>query len=211
MNERIRLERQENERLRLELAKNQSVPKKDESKPESKDAGKEPNPDDYDTFAAYNKAYTNYLYEQKEIERAQKERDAKLKDEYEQKTKSFQQKINEFSKTVDDFDEVIEDAAVSFPVEEAIRSSDIGPQLMYELGKDRDLLDKLNKLDPISAYREIGKLEAKLAKESEKPKQKTITKAPAPINPIGSKSSSKAIKNPEDMSFDEFKKWRRGE
>lgn len=206
---------QEVEYWKREALKGKSPDKAEpETQFKAKPTDAKPKAESFETHEEYVDALTDWKLEQKEKERAAKAEQAQIKNEREKQVQSFQSKVSEFQKSHDDFDEVVaevDDIPLSMPLQEAIVSSDIGPQVMYELAKDRDELERINRLSPIAAAREIGKIEARLAKESSSAKETTekkITKAPPPIAPVGSKGSAKTIKSPDDMSFSEYKKWR---
>lgn len=188
----------------------------DELKPEKveslKSSDSKPKSENFDTHEEYVDALTDWKLEQKEKEREQKSRENQIKTEQQKKVSDFQAKVQEFQKSHDDFDEVVsdvDDIPLSFALRDAIVTSDLGPQVMYELAQNRDELTRINSLSLVDAAREIGKIEARLSQESSSVKKiKTITKAPPPIEPVGSKGSARVEKSPDDMSFNEFKKWR---
>lgn len=99
---------------------------------------------------------------------------------------------------------------------DAIMDSELGPEILYHLGSNPDEAARISKLSPIAQVREIGKLEASLAKpadtgaasEDEPAPQKTaISKAPPPIpRPAGSASKpAPSAKSIESMSQQEYR------
>jgi hypothetical protein len=100
---------------------------------------------------------------------------------------TFQQREVELRKEKPDYDEVIADAgSVRIPpiVVEAILTSDLGPDLRYYLAQNPEKAQKLNYLPPVSAARELGKIEAQIiAEKNAKPTVK-VSGAPAPIKPV---------------------------
>jgi hypothetical protein len=170
-----------------------------------------PRADKFETHEEYVEALTDWKLEHRERERETKSREAQVKLEYEKTAQSFQAKIAEFKESNDDFDDVVsdvDDIPLPMTVQDAIRTSDVGPALMYELAKNRDDLERIVRLSPIAAAREIGKIEARISKEPETRSEKKSTKAPPPISPVGSKGTAKVMKSPEDMSIEEYKQWR---
>jgi len=206
---------QEIERLRRE-ALNVKNPGHSETEKQlkQKPADVKPKAENFDTHEEYVDALTDWKIEQREKEREAKAEQAQIKNEREKQAQTFQSKVSEFQKSHDDWDEVIEevdDIPLSRPLQEAIFTSDFGPQVMYELAQNREELERISRLKPIDAIREIGRIEARLTSESSSAKENTekkITKAPPPIAPVGSKGSTKINKSPDDMSFAEYKKWR---
>ena len=170
-----------------------------------------PNPDSFETHAEYIEALTDWKIEQKE--KAAKEQDQKTKLQTEQQNllEAHSERVKSFAKQTKDFDDVIaevDDVIASAVVQELIVSSDNGPALMYELAKNRAEFERINKLPPLAAARELGRLESKLSEEK-KPEPKKIPKAPKPLEPVGKGSSGSVTKSPENMSQSEYEAWRR--
>lgn len=105
----------------------------------------------------------------------------------------------EFAKDTPDWLDAIEDlteAVEALPAEfapgfnaigAALNASGVAPALKYHLGKNPDELRRIAGLDPISAIKEMAKLELKLT-EAPTPKPRT-TNAPAPVNPLSGTST----------------------
>ena len=81
----------------------------------------------------------------------------------------------------------------------AIMAADNSPEIVYHLGSNQDLADKLASSDPITAARMIGRLEAQL---SSSPPKKNISKAPDPIEPI--RGGSAVDVDEDKLSTDEW-------
>lgn len=197
----------------MQIAQAKSEPVKDAA-PKVDPTGK-PKAADFDSHEEYVEALTDWKLAAKEKEIEAKQRETQAKTEYQKAVDSFRSKVAEFKKSAEDFDELVsdvDDITLSAGLQESILSSDVGPALMYELAKDRNELERIAKLSPIAAAREVGKIEARLAKAAESSKETEIkpkqTKAPPPILPVGAKGSAKSTKAPDEMDFQEFKKWR---
>lgn len=110
-----------------------------------------------------------------------------------------------FAESTPDYFAVIQNPAFvqSETMAEAIFASDIGPQLAYTLGSNQELAAAINNMPPTEALLALGRLEASLSFEPSAPPAKPVTKAPAPIKPVG--SSAVVDKTPEDMSYAEYK------
>lgn len=173
-----------------------------------------PKAEHFESHEEYVDALTDWKIEQKEKDREVKLQHLKLKSEYENRVQTFQSKVAEFSIINNDFQEVVsevDDIPLSLEIQEAILSSDFGPNIMYELAKNREELQRISRLSGISAAREIGKIEAQFNRDNSKSnsvQDRKITKAPPPIIPVGSKNSARIEKSPDEMSFQEYKKWR---
>jgi len=109
-----------------------------------------------------------------------------------------------------DYDEAIEVAQrLAIPSkahEEAISTSEVGPELVYYFGKNPAEARRIMSLPATAAAREIGKIEVKLSKPAA---TKTVTRAPAPVTPIG--AGNAAADAPLDTidSLSEFQARRR--
>lgn len=210
-----KLERKEKE---IEYWKEKALKGEQEKQPEVKaqvDDSKKPQEKDFESISDYLEALTDWKVEQREKAEALKKQEAEIKDSFKKSVTDFQKKTAEFAKTVDDYDDVIADAGdiqISYSLQSAIIESDIGPQVLYELAKDTDELERINALSPIAQAREIGKIEARLSVKSETPKEqiKQKSNAPKPVTPLSAKTTvtKKSIFD-KDLSQSEYEKLRR--
>lgn len=217
--------RAEEKEKEVEYWKKEALKTKD---PEQSKAGKvetkveptgKPNPDDFDTHAEWAEALTDWKIEQRDkIKEAETQKSA-LKSEQDKVLSSHRDRVIAFKEKAKDWDEVMSDVSdvmVSPAVQEVFTTSDLGPELMYELAKNVKELDRICKLSPLAAARELGKLERKIElkltpQDSEKkPEPPKITKAPKPIEPVGSSKGpvAKSIDDP-NISFSEYERIRR--
>lgn len=88
----------------------------------------------------------------------------------------------------DDFTEVVQNPSLPITtfMAEAIKSSDVGPDVAYWLGTNPREASRISRLSPLLQAKEIGRIEAKIA--TEPPVRKT-TSAPAPISPVTARAS----------------------
>lgn len=205
----------EREYWRQEALKAQAIreAKSEETKPEAKAEGM-PQPDDFESHADYVRAVAKWEIKQElkaEKEQAQK---AEIQKEFSSKRERFAKQSEEIAKAESDFEEVM-DGVEGIPMSPALQSifleSDQGARLAYELARNPDEFRRVNSLSPLAAAREIGKIEARLARESEakkETKETKTTKAPMPITPVGAKSTGAVHKPFEEMSFEEYKRYR---
>lgn len=185
-----------------EKAEGKDPEKTVETKKTTDQAGK-PNQDDYELYDEYLEALTDWKADQKFKEYESRLEKSKIETAQEKMISSHRDRVEKFAKTVDDFDEVLEEVSDVVPsptMQELLISSENGPALMYSLAKDRDTFERLNKLSPLAAAKEIGKLESMIeAKTSgEKREVKKTTTAPRPITPVKTKGGTK-----EKSIFDE--------
>lgn len=83
-----------------------------------------------------------------------------------------------------------------------VLQSDAPADVAYAIASDRNLHDTLLRSDPVSAARMIGRIEATLSR----PKARTQSKAPDPINPV--RGTAASGKSPDKMTHGEFVAWR---
>jgi hypothetical protein len=150
-----------------------------------------PKESDFTDYFEYQRALARYEIRkelQPEIEKAaQSAREIREEESRQAKLSAHEKRVAEFAKNVPDFREVAEEAesiAVRqdiMPVlQQLVTESDIGPQLIYHLGKNPEIVDRLNRMDAVSVARELGRLEAKLTPQ----KARTTSNAPDPIKPV---------------------------
>lgn len=100
------------------------------------------------------------------------------------------------------------DAMVEF-----IRESDKGAQLAYHLASNTSIADKLSKLSPSQAARELVKIEAELPATIQTSAGDEAGKAaggaPPPIEPGKTGGGEGGITDPDKMSTEQWLKWRK--
>jgi len=156
-----------------------------------------PTANDFETHEDYIVALAEWKADEKISAARASDRQEQLKTENDSKTTAFKEKVKEFRKTRDDFEDVIadvDDIAMPLAVSQAVLESDNGPELMYELAKDREEYERICSLPSLAAARAIGRFEAKLSFATEEKiiatKQKQTTKAPAPARPISASTAN---------------------
>lgn len=105
-----------------------------------------------------------------------------------QTAEAFHEKEEEARGKYDDFEQVAYNPKVPITdvMADAIKSSDIGPDMAYYLGTNIAEAKRIASLSPLLQAKEIGRLEAKLGSE---PPTKKTTSAPAPISPVSARSA----------------------
>lgn len=209
---------QEIEFLRAEVTKSQK-PKDEFVAPIVKvNVEGRPRSDDFDTHENFVEALTDWKMEQGEKVKADKLRQEQVKADFHAQMTAHLGRLDVFKKSVDDFDETIEDMGdmqLSFVIQDMILTSENGPELMYELAKDKKEFERINALPALAAARELGKLEARLQKQADsselEPKIVKTTKAPAPIRTVGGNSTGGGKKSIFDPNIPqaEYEKLRR--
>jgi hypothetical protein len=162
-----------------------------------------PDPEAFESHAEYVEALTDWKLEQRDKARSEQDNRAKLQTEQQRVITEHTERVKSFAGRTEDFQDVLEavdDVHVSAAVQEMIVTSENGPELMYELAKNRAEFERINALSPLAAARELGRIESRLSKPSEEKKAepKKLTKAPRPPTPVGSSRDSveKSIYDP---------------
>lgn len=199
-------ERRQREELERKLQDYQS------SKP--LDAPSVPNEMDYDDPDQYRAALDQYITSKTayEVERSdQARRQSELAEQNKrlarERAEKFISRCEELSPQFEDFDGVMNDPGYvevinSFDqnVLGLIQESDKGPALAYHLGCHLDEADRISRLDPVIAARELALIEAGL----DLPKPKKVTGAPDPIKPLGTSPSDALDELSDDLPIDKW-------
>ena len=105
-----------------------------------------------------------------------------------------------------DYEKVAYTAPISDRVANWIAQSDMGADVAYYLGMNRDAavaISQMAEFNPIEAARELGRIEARLSL----PKPNMRPSAPDPVSPVKPKPSG--MKDPRKMSFEEYREARK--
>jgi hypothetical protein len=97
-------------------------------------------------------------------------------------------------KVMTDYDNVVaeSDVPIAPHVGELLLDSDHGPAIAYKMAKDPAIAEKLNKMSPTAAAKEIGKMEAVFDSDIAASSTQTEHEAPAPAPVAALKQVSKA-------------------
>lgn len=197
---------EEREFWRMEAQKLQTrgadIKQADTKRPEGK-----PRAEDFEKHEQFVEALAEWTADQKIMARERESKQAQLKSEVQAQISKHLDRVNDFKSEHDDFDEVIDsvsDIALPPHVQEAIIDSEISAELMYELSKDSDTLERIAQMGPRQAAKEIGKFEARIEakRQPEKNPEIKTTKAPKPITPVGATAAS--TKSLEDLDYDDY-------
>ena len=149
-----------------------------------------PQPHQFNDAFEYAEALAEWSTEQALINRDKQEAERRAQEERNKVLDSWNKRLNDAKADLPDFDDMVasSDVVVSDHIRDAILESDVGPQILYHLAENPELADKLNSGSPISALRQIGRLEAQFERKeapvAESKPSVARSKAPAPINPI---------------------------
>ena len=136
------------------------------------------------------------------------QRDQATKQQHEERQRqTVAEKANDIyarAEKVEGFDrDVFDSLPITEAVAYAIMDSDVPEKIMAHLAQNPAEANRLVALSPARQAAEIGKLEAKLSTV----KDVQVSKAPAPISPVGAKGV--ASKDPSQMTDKEFADWRK--
>jgi hypothetical protein len=130
-----------------------------------------PKLEDYDTHAEWVKASIRF--------------EAKAMIEAEKRQQTWEQKASKAREKFEDFDEALETApAPSRAVAEVLNESPIGGEVAYHLATHPDEYQRINRMAPVAAALELGRIEARLAPPAQKKAPAPVTKAPRPPSPV---------------------------
>ena len=158
----------------------------------SRPAPQRPDPNDFVDAETYAEALAEHKVEEKLAQREQQQRQTTVEATYAEREEDARTKYDDFERVVYN-----DDLKITPLMAEAIKSSDIGPDIAYHLGKNPEESARISGLSPIAQAREIGKLEASL---SANPVVKKVSSAPAPIKPVGSRSTTPNISTSDPRS-----------
>jgi len=169
--------------------------------------------DDYNEYQEKQADYLAHLAAQKLQARQQQDtqlaEQRALEEKAAERTQKFVERVNSESSQYEGFQEKVNDPTFNAITKQMdpdlialIQESDKGTALTYHLATNIAEADRISRLSPVLAARELSLIEASI----QLPQPKKISDAPDPVKPIGGNES--AVKNPDDMSMDEWMAWR---
>ena len=196
---------------RLEAAQ----PKKEEGKTETG----APDPLFFETQADYLAALVKYTVTQTKKEELEETKNEVAKKEVEVRTESWTDRVAAAHEAHPDLNDLLEeDLPVSPAVNEILIESEIGGELLYWLASNPKECSRISHLGPLAAAKAMGVIEDRLLaalpkeqteKKAEEPEIKVkVTAAKKPIIPVSGGKGSTGSKSPDDMSLEEYRKWR---
>lgn len=167
--------------------RNKYEPKKTEQDPE-------PRADQFSDLDEYTKAVKEWVADDVRRKDAAAQAESAQKSKQETIIKGWNERQAAVKVAIPDYVETLaaSDLKVSDAIRDAVIESDVGPELLYHLAKNPDLVAELNAMTPAKSLIKFGKLEDKLTPSSEsKPAAKVIeiSKAPTPISPLKGSTS----------------------
>jgi hypothetical protein len=168
----------------------------------------EPDPRRYRSERAYRDAHIRWQNEVKQT-KADKETQAQI--EFENTAKAFQKKLATDKLKWADYDKVVTDELLDIPmrpsVTKAIANMDNGPDVIYALGKNPEVLLEISNMPEWRALAYIGKISAQMERFVAKNRNKNkITKANEPPSTVKGNTPPKVDLINDDAAFDKHMK-----
>ena len=171
------------------------------------ESAEKPIPDRFGSYDEYVEALADWKADQRVAE-SFKRRDAERSQAAEAraaeaKAQAWAERQSEFREATPDYDAVVGKSSVQVAphVVDTLLDSDSGPELAYHLAKHPETVKRINALSPLSAARELGRIEATLSNPAA-PQIKPASKAPAPITPV--RSSAPAAVDLASANMDQY-------
>jgi hypothetical protein len=181
------------------------------AKPDAGDG--RPQLEKFESYEDYVEALTEWKLERREAAKAEQARADAEKQQRAELAKSWQARQDAVRAKYDDYDEVVgQEIPITGVMQQALLESDHGAELAYWLGSNPKEAERIAKLGPVAAIKALAKIEDSLSGGSSEPPAKPkprASSAPDPISPLGARGSV-ATKDPDKMTFQEFKAWREG-
>lgn len=165
-----------------------------------------PTADDFEDYDAYYDALAAWHVKEQARAQAAELREHLVRQEQDAQLASFKAASKAFHESTPDYLDVlktVDDIQLPPAVQQMLLAVDNGPALMYELAKNRSQLETLAAMKPMAAALKIGSLSASLKQTKVPP----VSKAPAPIKPLGTSTPSIG-KSLDDMTMAEYRAWR---
>ncbi len=171
-----------------------------------KEVGDPPKEEDFNgDWFAYERALTAYETEKRiatrDIRRQAQQAQQTTQEAHRELLFDYEERQREARASISDFEEVMKGAAnlkVSHAVGQLLLESEKSAVIEYHLAKNPALLDRLNAMSPLSAAKEIGRLEDRLSL----PNPKTATKAAPPIK--APKGGAAPVVDLSKMSMEDY-------
>lgn len=126
-------------------------------------------------------------------QREEQKRIAEVEDSYLEREEAALSKYEDYKQVA-----YSDNHQVTLTMAEAIRESELGPDIAYYLGANPSESNRIARLSPLSQAKEIGRIEAKL--QAEPPKPVKTTSAPAPIKPVTAQAASQSYDTTDPRS-----------
>lgn len=165
-----------------------------------------------ETWEDYNDRVMDWKVEERLARMNAEQQAAQAREQSQAQAAQWNERVNAYKAQKRDYDETLASAdhiMVPPAMQQAIMTSDNGPALVYALAQDHKELERLVKLEPLAAVRELGRLEAKITATQANPsaQRAAVSQAPEPIRPVG-QGAATSTKPLDEMDFQEYKRAR---
>lgn len=132
-----------------------------------------------------------------EYTRSRREEQSSRQQWEEQRQTAYRKRYEDFAAANPDFEAEVDrdDLYLTAPMVDAIKGSEVGPQMLLHLARHPEDIDRIGRLHPVLAFGEMKKIEARVesANSGSRPRQEETNRehssAPRPIKPVESTSS----------------------
>jgi len=153
---------------------------------------KPPRPEDFEGegpgkgYDAYLVALAEYGLEVKLEARRQTEEAERVRESVARSQQTFMERVNKAAETDPEILEIMKDPTlpVSPVMAEVIRESEVGPKILRFLSANRVEGNRIARLQPLAAARELGRIEAKILATPAPAPPNRISQAPEPVRPL---------------------------
>lgn len=188
-------------------------------KPGNSKSDAEPDINDFEHYQDYLKAVAKWTAKEELKAEREAQKANSIKTEYEKQMEAHDKRVQAFAEKHDDYQDVIATVSefdVPIAIATELQNSENGPELLYELLKERNTLEKICTMSGNQALKALGVFEDGLLKSKTKKSsiENTVSKAPAPISPVGNKATGaakKSIYDAKNMSQSEWEALRNAE
>lgn len=161
----------------------------------------------YQTYEQAHQAWTKALLKYERVQETRAAETQAQETAAREQAKVWGDRVEEYRGKTPDFDDTLADCElmISVPMQAAIRDSDLGPAMLYHLAKNPAEAERISKLGPVSAVRELGKIEVKLSTPVTPAKRASAAPNPPAQVGGGASSAAKSLTDP-NIDFREFEK-----
>lgn len=211
---------QEVEGLKAEIAALKQAyakPAPQERQPERPAEDAKPVESDFESYADFVDARAAWVVRQErkkwDAEQSQRQQHETRQQHEARISQEFQTRLEAAKTTIPNFDAVLaSNLPLSRPMQDVIRASEIGPQLMAHLHNNPEEHARIYGAGaPLEVFRQMNKLEARLEAAVDSgpaPKAKPISQAKPPIKPLGAASTAVSDGPPgDDASYEEHERY----
>ncbi|MGH9667091.1 MAG: hypothetical protein ACRD9L_21915 [Bryobacteraceae bacterium] len=169
-----------------------------------------PKAENFKTYDDFVEALADYKLDQRDKARAAQAAQTQVEAAQKAVADRWGKQLEDAKSRYNDFEDVVGvEIPISHVMAQAIQDSEQGADLAYWLGKHPKEAERIVGLSPLAAVRELGKIEAQIAKTTPEPKKSTS--APKPPATVGGKSGGERRLDDPDLEFGDFEKMRRAQ